>query len=126
MSWSSSNGALSSCCCARRRPRSFAGSTCPRSSATSRNSTGRSGSRVLEARAPRLASTLRGAIEDAPHRPHEVDVAFVLAWFRICDTQLARPEVVDLLPAPRENMREGPLLARLILGVVVAVEGVVR
>src|SRR3981189_2117162 len=61
------------------------------------------GLRVAEAGTPIRAPTLGSAVEDAPHRPHEVDMAPTLAWLSRRKEQLAAPEVMDLVSTADED-----------------------
>src|SRR5207247_556539 len=81
-------------------------------------------SRVGEAGPPVLAAAFRRPVEDAPHRPHEVDMAHFLSRFRLGEPQLAAPEVMDLPSATHKHVRERKLLPVVGLGTVVAVETV--
>src|SRR5205085_8025285 len=64
--------------------------------------------------------------EDGPDRPHEVDVAHLLARLWLGEPELAAPEVVDLLSATHKDMSKRKLLAVIGLGAIVAIEGVAR
>src|SRR5438270_12333780 len=76
---------------------------------------------ILQLRPPGLAPALRRAVEDAPHWPHEVDVAHFLAWIGACEPQLAAPRVPDLLAAALEDVSERKLLAVRAFGAVITI-----
>lgn len=71
---------------------------------------------------PVTAAAARRAVEDAPRRPHEVDVARVLARLREDHPPLAAPEVVDPALAADEHAGHRELLLVRPLGPVVPVE----
>lgn len=59
---------------------------------------------VFESRVPVGAAARGSAIENAPQRPHEVDVAVVLAGLGGDQSQLAAPEAVDALATTDEHV----------------------
>lgn len=61
---------------------------------------------VCEACLPAAAATLRGAVEDIPKRPDEVDVARMLARVGGSVGELAAPEVMDPSVAANEHGRD--------------------
>src|ERR1700682_5622543 len=84
-----------------------------------------SGPLVLEFGPPVCASTVRGAVEDRPERPHEVAMSHVLAGVARDQEQLSAPEVAYLPVAAHEDRRHRLLLPVGRLGLVVTVVGVV-